>query len=532
VDRLIALVSLRLRLEVRAFARSRGRALGLALAAPGLLLFSGLGTLAVFWGVRALERTSPGALLPVLSLVATLAAAFWALSPVLTGVAFSETHDLGRLVHFPVSQGVLVTSSLVANLAQPFVLADLPMALALAGAVSRERPLAFPLALLAVLSSLVLVLAAAHLVGLVLHGLSRNRRLHDLSLVLAVSLGFVVSVLPFLLFASRAGRTLRGALGVLVGSDLLRVSPFAWGVRAAVHAGRGEAGAFLAALGGSLLATALLVALSARLTGRIYRGELRVSLPGADLRRARMVFASSLGALFEKDMRVSWRDPTLKVGLFLGPALLLALVFFSQARVGVPGGSGLLVLATFLGLAAVGSNAFGFERRGLQLLLSFPVERWRILVAKNLLNLGLRLPGFLMLGVLGLVTSPAHLPAAATILFCGTLLAAGVDNYSSILFPVPVPAPGANPHGSASGARGLGYVFLGMVFFLAAVVAAVPFVFLAWLPLLLRRPWLGALTLPLAAAGAAAVYALLVAGAARLLARREPDLLEQVLGEA
>jgi hypothetical protein len=40
------------------------------------------------------------------------------------------------------------------------------------------------------------------------------------------------------------------------------------------------------------------------------------------------------------------------------------------------------------------------------------------------------------------------------------------------------------------------------------------------------------LSLPLALAGAAAAYAMLVAGAARVLERREPDLLQRVLGEA
>jgi len=57
-------------------------------------------------------------------------------------------------------------------------------------------------------------------------------------------------------------------------------------------------------------------------------------------------------------------------------------------------------------------------------------------------------------------------------------------------------------------------------------------VFLAWLPMLLERPMLWLFSLPLALAGAGAVYAMLVAGAARVLERREPDLLQRVLGEA
>ena len=42
-------------------------------------------------------------------------------------------------------------------------------------------------------------------------------------------------------------------------------------------------------------------------------------------------------------------------------------------------------------------------------------------------------------------------------------------------------------------------------------------------------PWLWMVTLPLALAGAAAVYAMLVAGAEKLLRRREPDVLERIL---
>jgi hypothetical protein len=65
----------------------------------------------------------------------------------------------------------------------------------------------------------------------------------------------------------------------------------------------------------------------------------------------------------------------------------------------------------------------------------------------------------------------------------------------------------------------------------ATLVLAAPFLFLAWLPLLLGRPLLWLATLPLAVAGASAVYAMLLAGAARVLERREPELMERILSE-
>jgi peptidoglycan/LPS O-acetylase OafA/YrhL len=82
-----------------------------------------------------------------------------------------------------------------------------------------------------------------------------------------------------------------------------------------------------------------------------------------------------------------------------------------------------------------------------------------------------------------------------------------------------------------AGSRGLGGAFLGLVLMAAALLIASPFVFLAWLPLVLERPRLWAVTLPLALAGAVAVYAMLVAWASRLLESREPEVLERILGE-
>jgi len=122
--------------------------------------------------------------------------------------------------------------------------------------------------------------------------------------------------------------------------------------------------------------------------------------------------------------------------------------------------------------------------------------------------------------------------AAATIAVATLLLSAGVDNYMSILFPIPIPGATANPYGrAASRGRGLGAAVLSLMLLAAALILSGPFAFLAWLPALLGRPWLWALTLPLALAGSACVYAMLVAGAAHLMGKREPELLERILVE-
>ena len=235
-----------------------------------------------------------------------------------------------------------------------------------------------------------------------------------------------------------------------------------------------------------------------------------------------------------KDLRVAWRDPGLRAVLVMGlVGPLVVLFLLSRGGPDLGSGTPVLLLASFVGISTFGGNALGLERRGLGLLMSFPVARWRILVGKNLATVIFRLPGLITLLLAALFLAPlAYLPAATTIAVITLMLAAGADNFLSILFPIAAPPPGESPYGRrAMRGRGLGAAVFGMVLLAGALALASPFVFLAWLPSLLGRPWLWAASLPLALAGAASVYGMLVAGAGRLLQGREPELLERILGE-
>jgi hypothetical protein len=534
VDRLIALVLLRFKLEVRALSVARERALGLLLLAPGFLMLAAGGSFVVFFGVRGLMRAAPETLLPALSAAATLLGLFWVLSPLLTGVAFSEAHDVSRLLHFPIPPATLAASSLLSNLAQPMTLAALPILLSLSLALAGLGP-GLPAAFAAAMLGLLFIVAAAQVAGLVIHGLARRRRFRDLALFLGLGLGFVLSLGPVLLL-SAGPSAMRAVARAVVATPLLALSPFAWGVRAAVYAGRGEWLPFLANAVATGLAVVCAVAGATILIHRIYRGEVELGEAGGGRGSAtRMWLPGPLGALLEKDLRMTWRDPALKATLLIGlVGPLLFLVFLSQARSrGSSPSTGFLMLATLVGISAFGANAFGLERRGVALLLGFPVERWRILVGKNVGAMVLRLPGILVLIAVGAFLVPlVLLPAAATIAVVTLLLAAGVDNFPSVLFPTTAPGPGGNPYaGAAAGSRGLGGALLGLVLMAVALLVSSPFVFLAWLPLLMERPWLWVVSLPLALAGAAAVYAMLVSAGGRLLERREPEVLERILGE-
>jgi ABC-2 type transport system permease protein len=532
VDRLIALVGLRMRLDLRAVLGSRARVAGLLVAVPGLLFMSAFQAFAALAGVRFLDAHAPEMLVPALSAVATVAGLLFVLSPILAGMAFAEAHDLTRLLQFPVPLPVLVTASLLANLLQPTVLGQAPLVLVLAFSLA-GHPSEVPICLVFVGLSLLFLLSAAQITGLLLQAISRNRRLHDRLLFVGLGVGFLASLLPILLLTGGGG-----SLGFLftwvVERDLLALSPFAWGLRAAAHAGRGETGE---AFSYAVLATVALagsVLLSAFLVSRIYRGELDLGgrASGATGVPAKMRLRGAFGALLEKDFRVTWRDPRLKALLFTGLAGPLFLLLFWKGAGGTVSSQVLLGMASFMGLSTLGSNSFALEGRGLGLLLGFPLDRWKIIVAKNVGAIGLRLPSLLFLGAAALFVAPWPIvPAVLVIAVTGMLIACAADNFMSILFPVTLPAAGRNPYGPVSGARGLGAAVFALMLMLAALAVAAPFAILAWVPLILQQTWLWWISLPLALAGAVSVYAMLVAWAERLLLRREPELLARMLAE-
>jgi hypothetical protein len=192
----------------------------------------------------------------------------------------------------------------------------------------------------------------------------------------------------------------------------------------------------------------------------------------------------------------------------------------------------LFFIAAFTGLGVAGSNAFALERRGISLLLMLPTSRTTLLAAKNAVALVLRLPAVLLLAAASLVLAePGLIPFVLATALVAAVLAAGADNFLAILVPTPVPAAGQDPWASTSGTRGLAALALSALFFAAAALAALPFVLLIGLPLMLGQPVLGLLSIPLALAGTGGAYFMLVSAAARMLEAREPELVARILAE-
>src|SRR6185436_20090083 len=177
---------------------------------------------AVFVGARTLGARDPDLVLPLASLLATLVGVFWMISPVLTGLALGETHDLSRLLIFPIPFRSLVASSLLANLLQPLVLAKMPVVVGPALGLA-ARPSVLPFTLIGVGLSFVFMLAAVQLSSLLLMGLARSRRFQDASLFLGLGLGFIVSIAPLALL-SAGPRPLRVLKRLLLDHDLFALS--------------------------------------------------------------------------------------------------------------------------------------------------------------------------------------------------------------------------------------------------------------------------------------------------------------------
>lgn len=529
VRQVLTVVALRFKLEWRGLGIARERALGIGVMTLLMMMGSSVLAVGVYATLRGLSAVEPSSAIAVVAVWSSLLGLAALLGPVLSRAAVAESHDYAQLVHLPVSPGTLAIASVIANLLQPLVITQLPIFVAASFAVSRS-PVAVPFAAAGFGITYAAILVAAQIGSLASHALARSRRFRDASLFVAIAGGFLIGLLP-LMFILHPGLWHR-AFSFVMRSGATTWLPFAYGARAAVHAGQGEMGNFLVLSAAGGVAILLGIAIATRLVKAIHGGELDLgTVSRAASRRSLLRLPGIVGAVVEKDVRTLWRDPALRAGLFtglFGPILFLYLM----TRQGRSSASGytVMILALFVGASGLGGGAFGMERGSIGQLLSFPAARWKILVAKNVSVSIFKVPGLVTLAVAAIFLAPATLwPAVAVVALVALMMAAAIDGYVSIRFPWTPPRPGGGPGAySSSSAQGMSRFLVTFGSFFAVVACAAPFVFLTWLPYLLSRPALGFVTLPLALAGALAVYALLVHGAESLLLRREPELLERV----
>jgi len=313
------------------------------------------------------------------------------------------------------------------------------------------------------------------------------------------------------------------------------LSPLAW---------VGGQGAWWAVLVVSLLETAGLYGLGARLLARLMTGgaveERDRSSAGITSAVPWMGRAGKkvLRPLLAKDFRILWREKSFKVILFGVSVMTAGLSRVASGSESDPGWDLLVHSIPFLAvglLGAFGFNALAYEGPGLVLLLSSPVPRWRVLWSKNMALLGF------MLAVMGLgegvllgqgsrgIVLLRDFAVAASV----SLLFVGGGNISSVLWPFPASLSGKAAGGKVAPARIFVISVIQFVLTLLLFVVSVPLLS-GWYALsaLERAGPLFWILVVFMAAYAVLAYALLLAWAGRLLRAREPEIFERLVRQA
>jgi hypothetical protein len=148
----------------------------------------------------------------------------------------------------------------------------------------------------------------------------------------------------------------------------------------------GVAGAVLVLVGVVALGTrwSAAVALDSRATqgSRPRRKLPRPARPGATRAWTERLLGPALAVLVTRELRYWMRTPQVLLGLLFTPVLVL--VFFYQPALPVGLSSFFLPFFCLLSVVNLSANQFGLDREGLRLLLLLPVPPSRLVAAKNL----------------------------------------------------------------------------------------------------------------------------------------------------
>ena len=547
-----------------------GPALAAIAAVAGIMLGLAAGIGGVLGGVMGLAQASPRITLLVWDILACIFLFLWLLG-VLAEIQRSETIDLGRLLHLPVSlEWVFLVNYLASHLTLGIIV-FVPGALGLCLGLVWKKGLVMLLLVPLVLAFFFMVTAWTYclrgwLVSLMVN--PRRRR----NVIMGVTLTLVLlPQLPNLYFNVYLGRMRKRSDNIQAKTTASPPSrtdnspdhfklpqgwlrshayiPPLWLPRGAMGLAGGDV---WPAIWGSLGAFALGVAGLARAyrsTMQFYAGREKVAalkpvaparVPGAIPRtlldRQIPVVSPEVSALALASFRSLTRAPEVKMSLVSNGVVILVIggMLLTQHTI-EPGGRVQLLMVpgacafTFFGLLQLMFNQFGFDRDGFRALMLLPTPRKKVFLAKNLalapvaFGLGLTLLVFM--------TVLARLPVLLLLAGCFQLAAmflllSLVGNFLTVVAPYRVTAGSLKPT-KASGKTVLLILLSQMLF----PVAALP-VFLPSLAAFFLAKWLSwpappvdALFSLLAALLAAFVYRASLDGLARLLDRRERDIL-------
>jgi len=518
VTRILLLLGLAWKTRLRGFASGGASSLFTLLGGLFQLVFScALGGVA-YVALSQTRSLNPSRIADLVSMVVTFFGVFFLTRPLI--LSSLSGGSLQHLLHLPVRRGELLAYSLITGVLTPLVLESPVLLGAILGVTSRPALVLFtlPLGLLAHVT----LLAAAHSVSLLTVLLVRRAWLADLARLLAFSMFFLPSLLTY--------RGAREFLGPLV-APIALLSPLGWAARAAVHAGTGDLKAALWSAAPALVFVAGIAALSMRWLNRILagEGEDRGSQEKKTPRAARVFLPGALGALIETQLRTQLRTPAARMALLM-PTLMMGLFALTLSRPGRAPGS---AMAMVLFLSLVGGNAFVMVGRGIALILGTPVSRASMLLSSDLAALLFRLPP--LAAIVAVTAWRNGLPAALSLAaLAATLLpiSMAMQHFVSILRPFSLPRDRLNPFAQRTDSRPQSHGILSFAATLATLFVASPFLLLSWLSSRVADGDYGAWLLGLSSAGALAAYAVLIALAEGLFARRELQVMEVLLDDS
>lgn len=162
--------------------------------------------------------------------------------------------------------------------------------------------------------------------------------------------------------------------------------------------------------------------------------------------------APDVSAIFEKELRYAMRNAQVRM-MALMPLIIIVIRMVNRQRFGNVGhsasngfltyGSGLLLvgglLYVFMILSGLSSNLFAFEEGGMRTFILSPVDRRKILLAKNLVLTLIALVFATVLLILNTIlfqdTTPANLLFLSLTFIIFAAISSAVGNWVSIRFP-------------------------------------------------------------------------------------------------
>jgi hypothetical protein len=430
-------------------------------------------------GAFALAKASPTVMLVVWDLIVGAFLLFWMIG-LISELQRSETIDIGRMMHLPVSlRDIFLVNYIASHLTLSIILflpAMLGLCLGLILGGRWSMVLMFPL----VLGVIFMVTAWTHCLRGWLATLMVNKRRRR-AIVAGVTFGFILlcqlpnffgqfmrdrdrhrarapeSAVVEKLRADHSGDRDKPRLSPTV-LTVHKCVPFLWVGNGAMALAGGNVWPAVLGAAGAFGIGGLGLRRAHRTTLGFYRGQAKVSKPARKPKVARVAAARrglfdrslpgvpdeamALGSVFFRSLM---RAPEVKMAMATN---FLMLLFFGAMFLGrrssslgdqfkpfIATGA---VIFIFFGLSQLMFNQFGFDRGGFRQLVLLPVQRKWILLGKNLaflpaaLGMGMAV---LMLVTLALRITPIVFLAACLQLIAAFLLVSMAANLLSVLLP-------------------------------------------------------------------------------------------------